>query len=47
MRLEINEVNKLTLHYTISRYLDAANIIPYSLYTKEDASVDNNIFNLI
>ncbi|MEM1646697.1 MAG: HEPN domain-containing protein [Ignisphaera sp.] len=32
-----NEVSKLTLHYIISRYPDAANTIPYLLYTKEDA----------
>ncbi len=32
-----SEVIKLTLHFTISRYPDAANTIPYSLYSKEDA----------
>ncbi|ACP48889.1 HEPN domain protein [Sulfolobus islandicus Y.N.15.51] len=32
-----SEIIKLTLHYTISRYPDAANTIPYSLYSKEDA----------
>jgi HEPN domain-containing protein len=28
---------KLTPHYTISRYPDAANGVPYTLYDKEDA----------
>ncbi|BCU67198.1 DNA-binding protein [Sulfolobales archaeon HS-7] len=28
---------KLTFHYIVSRYPDAANSVPYSLYTREDA----------
>ena len=28
---------KLTSHYIISRYPDAANSVPYALYTREDA----------
>ncbi|WP_291766988.1 HEPN domain-containing protein [Caldivirga sp. UBA161] len=31
------EVNKLTLHYIISRYPNAANTVPYLLYNKDDA----------
>ena len=31
------DADKLTSHYSISRYPDAVNSIPYTLYTKEDA----------
>lgn len=31
------DVTKLTVHYTIARYPDAANAVPARLYSKEDA----------
>ena len=41
LNLPVEEIRqdaaKLTVHYTVSRYPDAANSIPYTLYTKEDA----------
>ncbi|MCY0859734.1 MAG: HEPN domain-containing protein [Sulfolobaceae archaeon] len=39
--LKVDEIredaNKLTVHYVISRYPDAANALPYAIYSKEDA----------
>jgi HEPN domain-containing protein len=31
------DVDKLTVHYTIARYPDVANAVPARLYSKEDA----------
>lgn len=32
-----DDVRKLTVHYTISRYPDVSNSLPAELYSKEDA----------
>ena len=41
LNLPVEEIRqdtaKLTVHYMVSRYPDAANSLPYTLYTKEDA----------